>query len=318
MQVKRSSRLSRMQLAGKQPVVAIVGPTGIGKTALAVALAQQFPAEIVSADSRQIYREMDIGTEHRTAAERAAVPHHLIEIVDTDQTLTRAEYQTLVYAVIDDIHRRGKIALLVGGTGQYVTAVLEGWQAPEVAPNEKLRTELESFAAEHGAEALFERLRVLDPDSAARMDPHNVRRTIRALEVCIETGQPFSAQRRRSPPSYQTLELALTMDREALYSRLDARIDQMMVDGLLDEVKGLQRYDWHLPSMSGLGYAQLSAYLRDECSLEEAVTAFKHATRTFVRRQYTWFRRHGAPLWLEAPQPVDVSRVIDNWLTVSQ
>src|SRR5258707_14749893 len=231
MQVKRSSRLSRMQLAGKQPVVAIVGPTGIGKTALAVALAQQFPAEIVSADSRQIYREMDIGTAKPPAAERAAVPHHLIDIVDPDQTLTLAEYQTLVYAVIDDIHRRGKIALLVGGTGQYVTAVLEGWQAPEVAPNESLRAELESYAAAHGAEALFERLRALDPVAAERMDPYNVRRTIRALEVCIETGQPFSAQRSKVPPPYHVLELGLTMEREALYKRLDARIDGMMADG---------------------------------------------------------------------------------------
>jgi len=304
-----------MRLAGKQPVVAIVGPTGVGKTALAIALAQHFPAEVVSADSRQIYRRMDIGTAKPTPEERSAVPHHLIDVVEPDQTFTLAEYQALAYAAIEDIHHHEKVALLVGGTGQYVTAVLEGWQTPEVAPNEQLRAELESYAAEHGPEALFERLRVLDPVSAARMDPHNLRRTIRALEVCIETGQPFSTQRRRSPPPYQVLELALTIDREALYKRLDARIDQMLRDGLLDEVRALQAYDWHLPSMSGLGYAQLSRYLRGEYSLEEAVAEFKHATRTFVRRQYTWFRRHGAPRWLESPQPADVIEIIRGWLT---
>lgn len=306
-------------MAGDQTksVIAIAGPTGIGKTALAVALAQQFPAEIVSADSRQIYRYMNIGTAKPTSEERAAVVHHLIDVVDPDQTLTLAEYQTLAYAAIDDIHRRGKIAFLVGGTGQYITAVLEGWQAPEVAPNETLRHELEAFGAEHGAEALFERLRALDPESAERMDPRNVRRTIRALEVCIETGQPFSAQRRKSPPPYQTLELALTMDRETLYNRLDARIHQMMTDGLLEEVQSLHArgYGWHLPSMSGLGYAQLGVYLRGECSLEEAVAAIKHDTRTFVRRQYTWFRRHGALLWLEAPKLADVRQTVADWLT---
>ena len=310
-------------MAGEQfraPVVVIAGPTGIGKTALAVALAQQFPAEVVSADSRQLYRCMDIGTAKPSAAERAAVPHHLIDVVDPDQTLTLAEYQALAYAAINDIHQRGKIAFLVGGTGLYVTAVLEGWQTPEVAPNEALRAELEVYVAEHGAEALFERLRALDPDSAARMDPHNARRTIRALEVCIETGQPFSTQRLKSPPPYQTLELALTADRSILYDRLDARIEQMMANGLLDEVMWLhaQGYGWHLPSMSGLGYAQLGAHLRGECSLEEAVVAIKHDTRIFVRRQYTWFRRHGAPRWLEAPLPVDVGQMIADWLTALQ
>src|SRR5262249_40993123 len=184
------------------------------------------------------------------------------------------------YTAIADIHGRDKIVLLVGGTGQYVTAVLEGWQAPEVAPNEALRAELESYAAQHGAEALFERLRTLDPVAAERMDPQNVRRTIRALEVCIETGQPFSAQRSKVSPPYHVLELGLTMERESLYKRLDERIDRMVADGLLDEVRKLHErgYDWKLPSMSGLGYAQLGTYLRGESTLEEAVAAIKHDT----------------------------------------
>ncbi|MEP7289123.1 MAG: tRNA (adenosine(37)-N6)-dimethylallyltransferase MiaA [Chloroflexota bacterium] len=297
-------------------MIAIVGPTGIGKTALAVTLGKELSGEVVSADSRQIYRYMDIGTAKPTAQERAAIPHHLIDIVDPDQTLTMAEYHRLAYAAIDDIHRRGKIAFLVGGTGQYVTALLEGWQAPEVAPNETLRAELEAYVAEHGAEALFERLRAVDPESAARMDPYNARRTIRALEVCIVTGQPFSTLRRKVPPPWQVLELGLTMDSETLYTRLYERVDRMMADGLLDEVRGLHErgYDWRLPSMSGLGYAQLGVYLRSAATLDEAVATFKRDTRTFVRRQYTWFRRHGTPQWLETPSPDVVRQRIENWL----
>jgi tRNA dimethylallyltransferase len=304
----------------RQPVVVIAGPTGVGKTALAVAVARQLhpdsAAEIVNADSRQIYRGMDIGTAKPTPDEQAAVPHHLIDVVEPDQTLSLAQYQALAYAAIADIHGRGKIAFLVGGTGQYITAVLEGWRVPEVEPNPALRAELERFAAEYGPEALFERLRVVDPESAGRMDPRNVRRTIRALEVCVETGQPFSAQRRKDPPPYRVLELGLTMDREALYARIDARIDQMMADGLLDEVRKLheQGYDWRLPSMSGLGYAQLGAYLRGEVSPDDAVAAIKRDTRTFIRRQYTWFRRHGALTWLVSPAPTDVRRMVESWL----
>jgi tRNA dimethylallyltransferase len=298
-----------------QGLISIVGPTGIGKTALAVQLGKHFDAEVVNADSRQIYRQMNIGTAKPTAEERAAIPHHLIDIVDPDQPLTMAEYQSLAYAAIDDIHRRGKIALLVGGTGQYVTAVLEGWQAPEVPPNEALRTELEAFASEHGALPLFERLRELDPESGERMDPHNVRRTIRALEVCIVTGKPFSAQRTKSPPPYQVLELGLTIaDRESLYNRLDERIDRMVEAGLVDEVRRLrdQGYDWRLPSMSGLGYAQFRPLFEGEATLEDCIAAIKHDTRTFVRRQYTWFRRHGSPQWFESPSIDEIYSIISQ------
>jgi tRNA dimethylallyltransferase len=305
-----------MQSAGDQPVsapvIVIAGPTGIGKTALALALAARYPAEVVSADSRQIYRYMEIGTAKPTLEERAAVAHHLVDIVEPDQTLTMAEYQARAYAAIGDIHRRGKLPLLVGGTGQYITAVLEGWTAPEVPPNPALRAELEKLAPE----VLFERLCSLDPGARNFIDPHNMRRVIRALEVCLETGQPFSAQRGKNPPPYQAFELGLTMEREMLYTRLDGRIDDMMAHGLLNEVNALHArgYDWRLPSMSGLGYAQLGAYIRGEVTLDEAILAIKHDTRVFVRRQYTWFRRHGALRWLEAPALGEVYSLIDAWL----
>jgi tRNA dimethylallyltransferase len=229
-----------------------------------------------------------------------------------------AEFQARANAAIAEVHQRGGLPFLVGGTGQYLTAVLEGWAAPEVPPNPTLRGELERYASEHGALALFERLRALDPAAAGRMDPFNVRRTIRALEVCIMTGQPFSGQRRKSPPPYRSLQIGLTMDRAALYARLDARIDDMLAQGLLDEVRQLHQrgYDWSLPSMHGLGYAQLGAYLRGERPLEEAVQAIKTDTHTFVRRQYTWFRKYLALRWLEAPTMDEVCRLIADWQPV--
>ncbi|MBX3083671.1 MAG: tRNA (adenosine(37)-N6)-dimethylallyltransferase MiaA [Anaerolineae bacterium] len=304
------------QESPRRPLLVIAGPTGIGKTALAVELAARFNGEVVSADSRQIYRLMDIGTAKPTAAERAAVPHHLIDIVDPDQTLTMAAYQARAYASINDIQQRGKLPLLVGGTGQYITAVLEGWIAPEVVPNPTLRAELEAYAAEHGALALFERLRALDPASGERMDPYNVRRNIRALEVCIETGQPFSEQRRKAPPSYHVLQLGLTTEREQLYKHLDERIDAMLEAGLLDEVRSLHErgYDWSLPSMHGLGYAQLGAFLRGETTLDEAVRLFKAATHTFVRRQYTWFRKYLQLRWLDVPADNAAHQIVSEWL----
>lgn len=313
-----------MRSAGDSPalrLIAIVGPTGVGKTALGIAIAKRYNGEIVSADSRQIYRYMDIGTAKPTPEERAAAPHHLIDLVDPDETLTLAEYQARAYAVIDDIHQRGRLPLLVGGTGQYITAVLEGWAAPQVPPNPQLRAELENYAAERGAEALFERLRMLDPESGARIDPRNVRRVIRAIEVCLTTGQPFSALRGKKPRPYQALELGLTMNREMLYTRLDMRIDTMMARGFLDEVRRLQArgYDWRLPSMSGLGYAQLGAHLRGEMTLEDAVNETKRATRIFVRRQYTWFRHHGAIEWLDARMTIPDAAFarIDAWLAAT-
>jgi tRNA dimethylallyltransferase len=285
-------------------VLVIEGPTGIGKTALAIALAERFNGEIVSADSRQIYQKMDIGTAKPSVAELARVPHHLIDIVLPDYALSLAEYQAQATAAIRAIAGRGRLPIVAGGTGQYITALIEGWQTPEVAPDAALRAELEAFSEERGADALYARLLALDPGAEGLIDPRNVRRVIRALEVSIVSGQPFSAQRRKSPPPYRVYEWALTMDRAALDARLDTRIDGMLARGLLAEVRDLLAagYARKLPSMSGLGYAQLAAYLSGETTYEAAVEAFKAGTRLFARRQYTWFRRHGSPQWIDITQ----------------
>jgi tRNA dimethylallyltransferase len=304
-----------MRLTGK-PLLVVFGATAVGKTALSLLLARALNGEIVGADSRQIYRYMDIGTAKPTPEQRSLVPHHLIDLVDPDQNLSAAQYQRLAYTAIDAIHERGRLPLLVGGTGQYISAVIEGWTMPEVPPNPALRAELEAFAAEHGLDALGARLRELDPDAAQFIDFRNPRRVIRALEVCIETGQPFSAQRGKSPPGYRILQIGLTMERDVLYARADARFDAMMRDGFLDEVHRLLEmgYSRTLPSMSGLGYAQLAAHLLDGVPLDEAVAAGKQATHDFIRRQYTWFRKYNAGATWLSPEQEDALDLARRWL----
>jgi len=290
-------------------LVVIVGPTVVGKTALAIELAQRFDGEIVSADSRQIYRGMDIGTAKPTRDEQACARHHLIDSVNPDEFYTLARYQADAYAAIDNILGRGKQPFLVGGTGLYVRAVVEGLRIPRVPPNNELRAQLE---AQDGL-ALYERLRALDPDAAARIDPRNVRRTIRALEVCLTTGARFSELGRADPPPYRITQIGLTMSRPALYARIDARVDRMMAVGLLAEVEKLvaQGYGWELPSMSGLGYRQIGQYLRGQVSLDEAVATIKRATRDFARRQYAWFRLRDERIhWFEVADIEEISRFV--------
>ncbi len=297
-----------------RPLVAIVGPTAVGKSEVALALAERLHGEIVSADSRQIYRGMDIGTAKPTPEERARVPHHLIDVTDPDRPLTLAEYQRMAYAAIEDIHRRGRLPFLVGGTGLYVWAVVEGWEIPPAPPDPELRRALEERARREGPQALYEELRRLDPEAASFIDPRNVRRVIRALEVCYRTGKPFSAQRRKNPPPYRTILIGLTRPRVELYRRIDERVDRMIAQGLVEEVRRLaERYPWDLPAMTGLGYRQIGAYLRGEIPLEEAIRRIRSATRAFVHHQHNWFRLDDPRIrWFDLSQ-TDVE-AIEAWL----
>lgn len=286
------------------PVIAIVGPTAVGKTALTLALGETFPAEVVSADSRQFYRFMDIGTAKPTPAECAQVQHHLIDIADPDETVGLAQFLRLARTAIVEIAARERIPFLVGGTGQYVYALLEGWQTPEVPPDPELRAKLEAQATTDPA-ALWTRLIALDPEVATFIDPRNARRVIRALEVCLKTGQPFSAQRQRIPPPYRVLHIGLTMERAALYARADARVDAMIAAGLPDEVTALRErgYDWRLPAMSSLGYSQFRPYFAGETTLAQVIERIKLDTHAFIRRQYAWFRSRAEHInWLDAGQ----------------
>jgi len=290
-----------------RPLVAIVGPTAVGKTALALRLADELPVEVVSADSRQVYRYMDIGTAKPTVEERLRVRHHLLDVVEPDETFTLAQYQELAYAAIDDIQRRGRLPLLVGGTGLYVKAVLEGLSIPRVKPDHRLREQLYAEAAAKGYETLHRRLHELDPVAAERIDARNVRRVVRALEVCYLVGKPISSLQRASPPPYRILRIGLTMPRHLLYRRIDERVERMLAAGLVEEVRSLveRGYDYHLPAMSGLGYRQIGMYLRGEVSLEEAVALIKRQTRRFVRQQANWFRKDDPSIvWFDASNPI--------------
>ncbi|HEY41898.1 MAG TPA: tRNA (adenosine(37)-N6)-dimethylallyltransferase MiaA [Dehalococcoidia bacterium] len=272
-------------------LVAIVGPTGTGKSRLALHLARNLNAEIVSADSRQVYRYLDIGTAKPTREELSAVPHHLIDIIDPDEDFSLAQYQQLAGEAIAVIQQRGKLPLLVGGSGLYVWAVLEGWQIPRVPPDTEFRNRLEKQAAEVGGEQLYQELLKADPVAAQRIDPHNVRRVIRALEVS-QRGSPVSKLSSKGAAPYDYLIIGLTTDRAELYRRIDARVDDMIERGLVDEVKRLVEmgYGFDLPAMSGIGYRQVGMYLRGELDLAQAIEKIKVETHRLVRQQYNWFR----------------------------
>jgi tRNA dimethylallyltransferase len=299
------------------PLLAIVGPTAVGKTALAIDLARALGGEIVSADSRQVYRGMDIGTAKPTAIERAAAPHHLIDVAGPDEEFSLARYQDLATAAIEEIAARGRLPLLVGGTGQYLAALLEGWRIPRVAPRPELRAALEREAEQHGAMALHARLAMIDPAAAAGILPANTRRVIRALEVYELTGRPISEQQTKQPPPYRTRTLWLALPPAELYARIDARVDAMLDNGLLQEVRGLveRGYGWELPAMSGLGYREFQPYIAGQATLEDAVARLKFDTHAFARRQPNWFRRLPDVTQLPAGAPGLLERVLEWWRT---
>lgn len=295
----------------RMKILVLAGPTAVGKTRLAIEWAIRFNGEIIGTDSRQIYRHMDIGTAKPTPEEQAAVRHYMIDVVNPDETFTLAEYQAQAYALIHEIHKRGKLPMLVGGTGLYITAVMEGWTIPEVPPNPGLRAELE----QKSPEALFSQLETLDPITAASIDRNNPRRLVRALEVTLSAGRPFSELRQKNVPDYDAAYFALTMDRAALYAQADSRVEKMLAAGWIEETRQLQArgYAPPLPAMSALGYPQIFAHLRGEISLDETRQQIQLATHKFIRRQYTWLRGHD-PGWQWITPGQEVSPQVVDWL----
>jgi tRNA dimethylallyltransferase len=279
-------------------IIAIVGPTASGKTTLAIALAKKFGGEIVSADSRQIYRGMDIGTAKPTAAERRAIPHHLIDIKGPDEDYTVADYQRDAFVAIDDIIARGKFPLLVGGTGLYVRAVVENLDIPKAAADPKLRAEIEGDIARDSLAAAFKRLIALDPEAAYVVDPKNPRRVVRALEVALTTGAPFTAQRLKRAPRYDALTLGLNPAPEILRERIDRRVDAMMRGGLVNEVRVLiKKYGTAPAAFDAIGYREVIPYLNGTASLEDTAAAIKLNTWHYAKRQMTWFRKDPTVQW---------------------
>ena len=294
--------LDESGLKALTPLVVLVGPTAVGKTELSLQLAQRCNGEIVSADSRLFYRGMDIGTAKPTQEERQRIPHHLIDVANPDEIWSLALFQSQARRLIAEIHSRGRLPILVGGTGQYVRAVTQGWQPPAVQPHPRLRQELELWANEIGSLGLHQRLARLDPGAAQAIDHRNLRRSVRALEVILTTGMPFSQQRGSGENEYDLLILGLQRERGELYQRIDARIEQMIASGLVDEVRGLLAagYDPQLPSLSAIGYREIIAHLQGKCSLEQAVVEIRRATRNFVRRQANWFKPNDPAIhWLQ-------------------
>lgn len=304
-----------MPLTGKNPpLLIILGPTAIGKTGMAIKIAQELNGEIIGADSRQVYRHMDIGTAKPTIEQRKQAVHHLVDFHEPDADFTLAEYQEMAYGAIDKVIAESKLPLLVGGTGQYLTAVEEGWSIPRVPPNYELREELEAEAQAIGNEAFHAKLIAVDPEAAQNIHPNNVRRVIRAFEVYLESGTPISVLQRKKPPPYRIRVIGLKMEREPLYERADLRVDMMMQEGFLDEVRRLLNmgYNRHLASMSALGYRELAAHILDDLPLEEAIQLIKFSTHDFIRRQEVWFRGHDNGILWHNIHELDATQLIEE------
>lgn len=298
-------------------LIVICGPTAAGKTAASLVLADRLGGEIVAADSRTIYRGMDIGTAKPAPAQRARIRHHCLDLADPDQVITLATYRRTAVEAIADIRTRGRVPLLVGGTGLYIRAVVDGFTIPAVPPDPTLRARLE-IEEQRAPGSLHTWLQRVDPLAAGRIHPRNVRRLIRALEVFEHTGRPISSLQHRSDAVGEAVQVALAMDRTTLYRRIDERVDEQLRAGLVDEVRRLleQGYDPGLPSMQGLGYKEIVAYLQGRTDLTDATQHLRRNTRRLAKRQHTWFRRDPRVRWLSVAglTPTDVADAMSRML----
>lgn len=287
-----------------RPLVILTGPTAVGKTALSIALAKAINGEIISADSMQVYRHMDIGSAKIKTEEMAGVPHHLIDVLEPTEAFNVVVFQKLAKEAMKEIYERGCIPILVGGTGFYIQAVLYDIDFTENDEDASLRSELEGLARREGPEILYEKLKAVDPDACKSIHAHNVKRVIRALEFYEKTGQRISEHneiQRQNISPYRFAYFVLNDRREEIYKRIDIRVDQMMAAGLVEEVRQLKGMGCtkDMVSMQGLGYKEILRYLEGELTLEEAIYLIKRDTRHFAKRQLTWFRREKDVIWME-------------------
>ncbi|TDX53292.1 tRNA (adenosine(37)-N6)-dimethylallyltransferase MiaA [Orenia marismortui] len=291
----------------QEPLVAIVGPTAVGKTRLSLALAQDLDGEIISADSMQIYKKMDIGTAKASQEEQKLVPHYMIDIIEPDQEFSVADFQTRVDELIPKISQKGKLPLLVGGTGLYVKSVIDGFIFPDMEVDWELRKRLEEEAEEYGTQHVHDKLREIDSKLADKLHPNDLRRVIRGIEVYQQTGKTttyFKEKAKNTPPRYQAVKIGLRRSRENLYQRINQRVDLMIKEGLIDEVRELydEGYNRDLISMQGLGYKEIIAYFEGEYDLDEAIRLIKRDTRHFAKRQFTWFKRDKSINWFDVEE----------------
>lgn len=290
-------------MAVPYPLLVILGPTAVGKTSLGLRLARRLGGEIISADSAQVYRYMDIGTDKPPHEEMAEVPHHLVDIRDPDEDFTLADFQRLATQAIAGICARGRLPIMVGGTGLYIRAVTEGYRLSRAAADPSLRARLNAQVREAGPDALYRLLREIDPPAAERIHPNNVRRVIRALEIYYLTGVPMTVWEKgqAEPKLCDALKIGLTRDRDELYRRIEDRVDRQIERGLVEEVRSLllRGYDPSLKSMQALGYKEAVAFIRGEMNLEEMTRMIKRNTRRYAKRQWTWFRREPGVIWLD-------------------
>ncbi|PWH15859.1 MAG: tRNA (adenosine(37)-N6)-dimethylallyltransferase MiaA [Anaerolineae bacterium] len=308
-----------MDTDSNRKIVMMIGPTGVGKTECAYFLAKALDGEIVSIDSRYLYRGMDIGTAKPSLKMRETVRHHLVDVADPDEDWSLAVFLEKVYESLEEIFSRGKLPIFVGGTGQYYRAILEGWQPPPVAPNAQLRAILERWLRPLQPHERLCNLRKLDPEAASVIDPRNLRRMVRAFEVTLLTGIPFSKQRKGAPIPYRTFIVGLSLPRNELYERCDQRIDRMFQEGWVNEVKTLlnQGYSSDLPSFSAIGYREIAAYLQGLISMDEVITQIRRRTRTLIRRQANWFRPNDPQIhWFVASETAyrEIQQTVEQWL----
>ena len=333
-----------------KPLIVILGPTSSGKTEMGFKLAKKYNGEIVNADSRQIYKEMDIGTGSpvnchselnrwlhspeglwsrnakynkniiqlqkgstglppQWSQQINNIPHHLFHIKTPNQKFSLSQYKKLAIKTINNIHKQGKIPILVGGTGLYVSSIVDNLEIPKAIPNQKIRKRLEK----HTGKFLFKKLKEVDPNSAKIIGEDNKRKLIRALEVYEITGKPFSIQQVKGDPLFNILQIGIKINREKLYEKIDARVDKMIKVGLVKETKKLsQKYSFDLPAMSGIGYYEIDSYLKNEISIDEAIQKIKFRTHRYARRQMTWFKRDERIKWIENYK--EANKLVNNFL----